>query len=90
MAEKKEVVSNNKKKRAKGNFGVLVQHAGDDADAYAGKKFWEVVQDGLESTVACERHIKENAESFSGKTLMIAQIKKVGEIQVETKVKVTF
>ena len=89
--ENKEPVGKKpRKKRAKGNFGIFVRQPGDDAEADAGDIIWKELKTGLDSAVACEKHIKANVEEYRGKVLMIAQVKKVGEIEVKTKVTVSF
>lgn len=76
-----------RKKRAKGNFGIFVEESVEDVEPRAR---WVEVVSGLPSAAACDKHIKENVDDFKGKKIMLAQIKKVGEIEVETKVKVSF
>lgn len=90
MAKKDESAGGSgtsRKTRAKGNFAIFLQaeHTGDEE-----KKLWYQVVSGLESTVACEKHIKENVEDFQDKKIMIAQVKKVGEPKVQTTVRVSF
>jgi len=92
MAKKDSGVNGKKprKQRTKGNFSIFLKAQGDDADAHAGTALWQETVSGLDSTTACEKHVKENVEEFQDKTLMFAQVKKVCEIKVETKIKVSF
>lgn len=90
MAKKNENGGGNettRKTRAKGNFAIFLQaeREGDEE-----RKLWYQLVSGLDSTVACEKRIKENAEQFKDKKIMIAQVKKVGEPKVQTKVTVSF
>lgn len=79
-----------RKQRAKGNFGIFRRVSSDDAGYDSHETLWKQVKIGLESAVACEKYVKEHSEEFQGAALMVAQIKKVGEIKVQTKVTVFF
>jgi len=80
-----------KRKRSMGTFAIFCRAVLDDKDQTT---VWtEVRVDGnveLTSTVDCENYIKKHAEVLAGNTLMIAQVKRVAEINVKTTTKVSF
>lgn len=83
------VAAKSRKKRAKGNFAIFTKEAINEegGDTHF---LWREVVAGLDAATACEKYIKEHVEEFRDKTIMFVQVKKIGEIKVETKVKVSF
>ena len=93
-AKKKTAVKNPRKKpeRIKGGFGVFVQETwyadNVEMDKGDGKPCLVQIALGLKDTQDSTGWIKENAEKYEGKTLIIAQIKQSITCAIEKVVRV--